>query len=108
MFPRRTTPEVTIDDLESLMASTSAALLDCREAWEYQMGHVPGALHIPLGEIAGRVGELPHDRRIMVICQVGGRSLTATDFLLAHGFEGAASVAGGTTAWVRSGRPIER
>ena len=100
-------PEIDIDELDALRADGSTAVLDVRENWEYQAGRVPGVIHIPLGQLVGRVGELPRDRRVVVICQHGSRSLSAAAFLLSQGFDGAASVAGGTTEWELSGRPIE-
>lgn len=100
-------PEIGIDELDALRSSGEVAVLDVREPWEYRAGHVPDVIHIPLGELVRRVGELPRDRRIVVICQSGNRSLGATEYLLAQGFAGVASVAGGTGAWAYSGRPIE-
>jgi len=106
---RRSISEISVDELDALRADGPAAtaVLDVREHWEYRQGRVPGVIHIPLGELARRVGELPRDRRIVVICEHGSRSLTAADFLAAHGFRETASVAGGTTAWAMSGREIE-
>ena len=100
-------PEIDVDELEDLVAEGSAAVLDVREDWEYQSGRVPGVIHIPLGQLVRRVGELPRDRRVVVICQHGSRSLSAAAFLLSQGFDDAASVAGGTAEWELSGREIE-
>ncbi len=106
-FFRRSTPEISVDELDRLRAGGAVVVLDVREDWEYRRGHVPGALHIPLGQLTRRVAELPRTKPIAVICQSGNRSLGATDFLLANGFEGTASVAGGTGAWAWSGRKLE-
>ena len=105
-FMRRTTPEIGIDELEALLEDGSVRVLDVRDDWEYQRGHVPGAVHIPVKQLRDRVGELPRETRWAVICMSGSRSLTATDLLLAQGFDGAASVRGGTAAWARSGRSL--
>ncbi len=107
-FLRRSTPEVSVDELDALLRDRNARVLDVREDWEYRQGHVPGAIHIPLGLLGHHYGSLPRDARILVICQSGHRSLAATDLLLAQGFEGAASVRGGTAAWARSGRELDR
>ena len=106
--PRRATPEISVDQLDELLRDDAAHVLDVREEWEYVRGHVPGALHVPLHALHAQLDDLPRDRRIAVICQSGNRSLGATDLLLAKGFEGTASVAGGTGAWARSGRAIEQ
>jgi len=107
-FLRRSTPEITVEELDALLRDREARVLDVREDHEFRAGHVPGAIHIPLGDLSRRVGSLPRDTRVVVICQSGNRSRGATDFLLQQGFEGAASVRGGTGAWARSGRPLDR
>lgn len=106
-FLRRQTPETTVEELDRLLSSGKARVVDVREDWEFRRGHVPGAIHIPLGQLRHRFTELPRDRRLLVICQSGNRSLGATDFLLTQGFADAASVAGGTGHWARSGRRLE-
>ena len=110
MFPflRRRVPEITVDELDDLMTAGQVHVVDVREDHEFRAGHVRGAIPVPLGELAHRHGSLPRDRRIAVICQSGSRSLAVTEFLLTRGLDGAASVRGGTSAWARSGRPIER
>lgn len=100
-------PEIGIDELDALRTEGRVVVLDVREPWEFRAGHVPGVIHIPMGELVGRASELPRDRPIMVICQSGHRSLGVAEYLLAQGFQGAASVAGGTGAWALSGREIE-
>lgn len=107
-FPRRTTPEIEVDQLAQLMSDNRVRVLDVREDWEYRRGRVPGAMSLPLGRIVAEAGALPKDKPLAVICESGTRSLAATDFLLSQGFEGAASVRGGTSAWSHAGRPIER
>ncbi len=107
-FLRRSTPEISVDELDDLLHAGDGHVLDVREDWEFRLGHVPGAIHVPLGQLGHNVGALPRDKPVLVICQSGNRSLTAADFLLANGFVGSASVRGGTTAWARSGRPLNR
>lgn len=107
-FFRRSTPEVSVDDLDALIRDGDVQVLDVREDREYRRGHVPGALHVPLSELRVRVAGLPRDKRLLVICELGGDSLAAADFLLRNGFPETASVRGGTSAWVRSNRPLEK
>ncbi|HEU4647725.1 MAG TPA: MBL fold metallo-hydrolase [Gemmatimonadales bacterium] len=83
-----------------------ALLLDVREPEEYQQGHVPGAINIPQAELASRLGELPRDQRLLVICQLGLRSLRAAQFLRQAGWQDVATVTGGTAAWFGAGRPL--
>jgi len=104
----RPIPEIDIDQLAEILNDEAASILDVREDWEFHRGHVPGAFSIPLAQLPGRVVDLPRDKRYAVICEHGNRSLAATEFLLRSGFDSVASVTGGTNAWARSARPLER
>ncbi|MHB8189205.1 MAG: rhodanese-like domain-containing protein [Ferrimicrobium sp.] len=84
-----------------------AFVVDVRQPDEYESGHVPGAKNIPLSHLPHRVHELPKDRDIHVICASGGRSMSATQFLHGAGHR-ALSVAGGTSSWIRAGKPVIR
>jgi rhodanese-related sulfurtransferase len=86
--------------------AAGATVIDVREPYEYQAGHVPGARLVPLARIAEVRPHLPKDRPVYVICASGNRSLAAADFLARDGID-AYSVAGGTGAWARAGRPID-
>lgn len=81
-----------------------AALLDVREDDEWEAGHAPGALHIPLGQLTGRLGELP-EGEIVVVCRSGGRSARAVAWLNQNGFE-TVNLDGGMQAWSAAGRPV--
>lgn len=101
-------PEISVSELERrLKTEPRPFVLDVREPWEYARGHVPGAVLIPLGELQERVGEVPHDRPVLAICQSGQRSLAAAGYLLQLGYQGVANVEGGTSAWRERGYPIE-
>ena len=99
-----TTPEIDIEEFAAVRGS--GLLVDVREPDEYVAGHVPGAVLIPIGQLANRMRELDKSSPVFVICASGNRSSAMTDLLRAAGFD-AASVAGGTGAWARSGRPLE-
>jgi rhodanese-related sulfurtransferase len=108
IFSRRNTPEIGVDELDDLLRTGSVRVLDVREDWEYRRGRVPGAVSVPLGRLSSQVATLPRDKPYAVICESGSRSLAATDLLVGEGFEGAVSVKGGTGAWARTKRPMER
>jgi methionine--tRNA ligase beta chain len=80
-------------------------LLDVREPNEWRAGHAPGAVHIPMGAVASRSGELPPDRDIYVVCRTGGRSASVTRQLTGMGSR-AINVAGGMVRWESAGRPM--
>lgn len=80
-------------------------VLDVREPIEWQHGHIEGALHIPLGELMERVGEVPREGQLLVVCKVGGRSGQAVAWLQQQGIE-AINVDGGMLEWSAAGRPM--
>ena len=84
-----------------------ALVIDVREPHEYVAGHVPGARLVPMGQLPSRLAELPRERAVYVICASGNRSLSMSSFLIHNGID-AWSVAGGTSAWTRGGRPVVR
>src|SRR5262249_17359401 len=101
-------PPVAEVDPETVASRAAGGLgLDVREPAEYAHGHVPGSVNLPQAALASRLEELPRDRPIWVICQVGGRSRRAAQFLKQVGFEQAASVGGGIVAWRAAGQPVD-
>jgi rhodanese-related sulfurtransferase len=96
--------EVTVEELETVLAQ-GARLIDVREVDEYVAGHVAGALLVALSTVPDHVDEFRGDSVAYVICKSGGRSMRACEFLAANGIE-TINVAGGTMAWVMSGRPV--
>ena len=96
--------EVDLEDFAQAHAA-GAPVLDVRNPDEYESAHVPGAVLIPLPELAARQDEIPDGEPLFVICAVGGRSLTATKALVGAGYR-AVSVAGGTNGWIERGWPV--
>lgn len=81
-------------------AGENLTLLDVREDWELGVASVPDILHIPMGQVADRVGELERDKTVIVLCRSGRRSLEVARFLKQNGFD-AVNLAGGILAWSR-------
>lgn len=96
-------PEVPSVDAAKL--PDDAVLLDVREPDEWTAGHAPGAVHIPLGELAARLDELPAGQ-VNVVCRSGGRSARAVQALVQAGHP-AVNVTGGMGAWALAGKPME-
>ncbi|MDX1483260.1 MAG: rhodanese-like domain-containing protein [Alphaproteobacteria bacterium] len=84
-------------------------VLDVREADEFSgpLGHIPGAIHIPLGELAERTEEIPRDKPVVAVCRAGGRSARATAILAQAKFERFANLAGGMLRWRAEGLAVE-
>jgi rhodanese-related sulfurtransferase len=80
-------------------------LLDVREDDEWAAVHAPDAVHVPLHELPARLGEVPADRPVAVICHVGQRSAQAAMWLRQQGYD-AANVHGGMAAWEQLGLPV--
>jgi adenylyltransferase/sulfurtransferase len=76
-------------------------ILDVREGWEYDLAHLPGAMLIPLGQLAGRLGELEASRPVAAYCHHGVRSLHGLHILQGAGFQDIAHLAGGIAAYSR-------
>ncbi|WP_371480347.1 rhodanese-like domain-containing protein [Kitasatospora sp. NBC_00315] len=93
-----------IPTTDAVSVPADAALLDVREQDEWDAGHVDGALHIPIGEVVARLGELPEEK-LYVLCRVGGRSAQVVQYLVQQGRE-AVNVDGGMYAWEAAGRPM--
>lgn len=74
-------------------------VVDVRETYEYEMGHVPEAVNLPLSELGERFTELEKGKEYYIICQSGARSQTACQFLAAQGHD-VINVMGGTSAWM--------
>jgi len=87
------------------MLAADAAVLDVREPDEWAAGHIETALHIPIGEVTGRLDDLPQAEPLYVICRSGGRSARVTEFLRAQG-RAAVNVAGGMQDWAMAGKPM--
>ncbi|MGH9394094.1 MAG: molybdopterin-synthase adenylyltransferase MoeB, partial [Terriglobales bacterium] len=93
-------PEVGAGELARELAGTQPPfVLDVREPHEYQIGHIPGATLIPLGDLPKRLGELQRGRDIVAQCRSGVRSLKAAKLLREAGFPRVRNLKGGILAW---------
>jgi rhodanese-related sulfurtransferase len=79
-------------------------ILDVREELEWRHGHIDGAVHVPLGQLPARMGEVP-EGPVVVVCKVGGRSAQAVAYLGASGYD-VVNLHGGMLDWVEAGRPM--
>jgi len=96
-----TMPQVTPADL-----ADDALVLDVREQDEWDAGHAPHAVHIPLSQLAERVGDLPQvTGTLPVTCKAGGRSAQAVQWLAQQGYD-VANVDGGMMSWAAASKPM--
>lgn len=103
-------PTIDVHEAERRLREDEAAplLLDVREATEFAQVRAPGAVLVPTSAFMTRVGELPADRPLMVICHVGGRSAAVAGYLARAGRTDVVNVAGGMEAWEQAGLPVLR
>jgi rhodanese-related sulfurtransferase len=109
VFDVRGAPSITVREASARMedAQRDPLLLDVREVYEYVPRHPTGAINIPMSQLQRRVGEVPKDREVLVICEHGNRSVNVTHFLRAQGVTRALNVDGGTEEWEQARLPME-
>lgn len=100
-----------VDDMEfETVAPTEvpegAQLIDVREQAEWDAGHAPDAQHLPASSLLEKLGELPEDGDLYIVCRSGGRSVQVTQWLNGNGYD-AINVRGGMDQWFESGLPME-
>jgi rhodanese-related sulfurtransferase len=94
-----------VPQIPAVQVPADAYLLDVREPEEWEAGHVPGAEHIPLGDLGARHTELVQDRPLYVICRSGARSGQAAQALAGVGWD-ASNVSDGMIGWHAAGLPM--
>ena len=99
-----TVSDIDVHEAARLVAD-GALLLDVREDDEWAAGHAPDAVHLPMGEVVDRGGELPTDRVIVCMCRAGGRSASVAAHLAGAGFD-VRNTAGGMQAWSAAELPV--
>ncbi len=111
--PREIDPRRAVDWLQG---KTPPRLIDVREDQELLSGKIPGAIHIPLGQLPSVATEPPHpaleaaltpDESLLIYCAKGIRSLSGVEWLRQQGFHNCTSLRGGIAAWLKEGHPID-
>jgi rhodanese-related sulfurtransferase len=107
LFHKSAIVEVTPEETRAKQKA-GAVLVDVREPHEWREGHIPGAIHIPLGSLSGRLDELDPSREIVVVCRSGHRSMTGAQLLQRAGFSQVRNMAGGMISWTRQQLPVSK
>jgi len=102
------TNEISVSDAQQAIQN-SGLLIDVREADEFALGHLPGAVHMSRGMIEFKFSSNPElasrNLRIVLYCKSSGRAALAAVQLQAMGYHKVSSIAGGYDAWVAAGKP---
>ena len=99
--------DLTIEQIRPLIED-GYEVVDVREPWEYERGHVPGARNVVLSSILGNPGAHRFQDRSIFVCEIGERSAVASEMAVALGVEDVVNFRGGTKAWRDAGLPLER
>jgi len=98
--------EVSVEHTAIALADGSAQVIDVREAYERDAGHIAGSRHIALATLASEAESIDRERPVIFHCHVGARSLMAAQAFRQAGFD-AYSMAGGLELWEQEGRPVQ-
>ena len=99
---------VDVATVNALLNNDDVLLIDVREQWEYDEGHLPGITLIPMGDVPNRLSEIPTDKEVILTCRSGNRSGQVTDFLRQQGYTNVHNMEGGIVAWQAAGFPVEQ
>ena len=99
--------DLKIDDVRKLM-DEGYEVVDVREDWEWNKGHIPGARHVVLASLLANPTRHEFRDRSIFVCEVGERSAVASEMAIALGTKDVVNFRGGTKAWREAGLPLER
>ena len=105
-----TMDQISVAELNQRLAAGGLRVIDVRRPGEYESGHVPGAVPVPLSGLEKSIESIPFgpEEQTAIICAGGYRSSAAASLLQRHGFANLLNVTGGTTAWINEGFPVEQ
>ena len=99
--------DLKLDEIRKLIESGEYEVVDVREGWERERGHIPGSRHVVLGQILANPGSQHFSDRTIFACEVGERSAVASEMAVALGVRDVVNFRGGYKAWREAGMPVE-
>ena len=99
--------ELKLDDVRKLMDEGTYDIVDVREDWEWNKGHVPGARHVVLSAVLANPTAQKFRDKTIFVCLSGDRSSVASEMAVALGVKDVVNFRGGTKAWKDAGLPLE-
>ncbi|CAH8771239.1 rhodanese-like domain-containing protein [Paenibacillus dendritiformis] len=91
--------EMLPSEANQMLNAAKVRCVDVREPEEYADGHIPGAVNVPLSELPERRSELDPAQEWIVVCQAGGRSTRACQYLSSIGYDRLHNMSGGMNDW---------
>ncbi len=99
---------IDVQTAASIMDHEEVVMIDVREQWEYDEGHIPGITLIPMSELETRLAEIPTDKTVVLTCRSGNRSGQVHAFLEQNGYDNTVNMDGGILAWEAAGLDVEQ
>ncbi len=100
--------EARVDEVKRLIEDEGYDLVDVREDWEWQKGHIPGARHVVLASIIANPRDNEFKDKTVFQCAIGERSAVASEMAIALGVKDVVNFRGGFKAWAEAGHPVEK
>ena len=99
--------DLKLDDVRKLIDEGDYDIVDVREDWEWNKGHVPGARHVVLNSLLANPAAAKFRDKTIFVCLSGERSSVASEMAVALGIKDVVNFRGGTKAWKDAGLPLE-
>ena len=99
--------DLKLDEIRALIDGGEYEVVDVREGWERERGHIPGSRHVVLGQILANPGAQKFRDKTIFACEVGERSAVASEMAVALGVKDVVNFRGGHKAWREAGLPQE-
>ena len=107
-FLQRGAKQIGVQDAVKLSNAQDGLFLDIRTAEHFKAGHVPQSRNVPAADIANKLGSLPKDKPIIVVCERGRNATGVVGTLKKNGFQDVCSLQGGLAAWIEAGMPLAK
>lgn len=100
--------DIDVQTVAAVKDRDDVIVIDVREQWEYDEGHIPGVTLIPMAEVPNRLSEIPTDKEVIVTCRSGNRSNQVATFLREQGYTNIHNMQGGILDWQAAGLPVDK
>lgn len=107
-FLHRGARQIGVNDAIKLTNNSEGIFLDVRSAEHFKAGHIPQSRNVPAADVANKLGGLPKEKPIIVVCERGRTSVGVVNTLKSNGFQDVYTLQGGLAAWVEAGMPLAK
>ncbi|MBI2861852.1 MAG: rhodanese-like domain-containing protein [Chloroflexi bacterium] len=107
-MPEEPFERIDVERAKEMIERKEVQIIDVREEWEYERGHIPGAKLIPLNVVLSKPREVLEGDHVLFVCGVGERSAVACEMAAAVGLKHLYNLEGGTMDWIKKGYPVDR